>query len=166
MRKQMKYYLMIVIIFFSIPLYAQNLERKDISIFINGVQEITDFLDSAERDSTAWLEDYREEFSLIYFLLGEILADDIEDEEFDTFKKLYKTFLNYNIPEDYEKLFKKIGWENNGHNKLFTIIIGSSYFLVLSEQVIYNNLRLLEIVNKADLDLIKKHIEEILSIIN
>jgi len=118
--EKIKLFFIILTLFLPLILFSQDLEEKDIHIFINGGgQTVLNFLYSSEMDK--WFEEYRELGANIINLFEKIIYDNITDEELRNLRIMYNNFLDYDIPENFKNLFKELNWGNNGHRN-FNII--------------------------------------------
>jgi hypothetical protein len=164
-----KYILIVIYLFLSPVLYSQNLEPKDIDIFINHYGKINIIFEMLNIDdiNSEWRE-YRNKFYEVANNFFWILSGK-RDMEFDELKDIYQEVLNYKIPEKFDIIFTEVGWENDGNKKLLTIWYGYYYFQIkdvfkdrLSQEKIENiELEFLKIFDENDLTIINDHIQKL-----
>jgi hypothetical protein len=168
-----KYLLCIFIIFLPFKTFSQHLEPRDIDIFIIGYEEFNSLANPVDE----WGEIkylFSENISLlleITFMLYPF--EDTDDRDFDIclneLKNAYDELINFRVPDELVKGFELIGWTNNGYKKYMTIMFGTACLLGTNDITNISEeryLRILEIFNKRDLDIIDERIEEIEGVVN
>jgi hypothetical protein len=149
------------------------LEPKDIDIYINGVKEISDFIAERGKIQMEYVKFMTDVFMLISVFHTIVSEDHLSDEELSRNKGVFNNFLNIKIDDKYEKAFRKIGWNENGHQK-YWVIYYSVYSIVMynriedsyREQGVEKNMivqhnRIFELINEDDFKIINDRIEDI-----
>jgi hypothetical protein len=164
----------IILSFSTLNGYSQYLKSEDIDIYINGAREISDFV-AERREIKMEYEKYMTDVYKLFFMFHTIISEDyLSNEELSRNIDIFNNFLNIKIEDEYEKAFRKIGWDNNGHQKYWII-----YFGIISITTMYNHIedsykdqgikksmikqyyRILEFINEDDFEKINDRIEDI-----
>jgi hypothetical protein len=154
------------------------LEPNDVDIFINGygdIKYLNQYIEDMGRTNTDYMKYFMDATYLSMFFYRLIINEDVSPEELDKNIVIYQNFLNREIKEEFKGLddiFIKIGWENGGHKKFWTIYYGmlcialtnrveSDYTeedLVISADV-YS--KITDLINDEDFKIINARMEDI-----
>jgi hypothetical protein len=169
---KLKTVLGVALLFFILapPAHAQYLAPGDIDIFINARQEITRLLNAGfAGEEGRYMMQAAEFYGALYFWLW---ADILTDEELSAFRQKYMDFMAQKPPAGAEQMFSEIGWQNNGHQKFWTILFGfACTVMVLEGESPYGSpknkdalyARLFEIIDRQDIYAINSRLADIKS---
>jgi hypothetical protein len=165
----------IILSFSALNVYSQYLESEDIDIFINGAKEISDFVAERGKIQMEYVK-YMTDVYMLFSVFHTIISEDyLSDEELSRNIDIFNKFLNIKIEDEYEKAFRKIGWNNNGHQKYWIIYFGvysiTMYNRIedsykdqgVKKSMIKQYYRILELINEDDFERINDRIEDIVN---
>jgi hypothetical protein len=157
-----KYIFTIIFIFLSALLYSQELEPGDINILYNGLEELSGMLDPARISGNIILSDYSDRAMEIYRLFFDNYhyEGQLTDDEFDRIKRQYQRFMEIDVPVEIEKVFRSIGWDTNGHKKLWTLLFGASLLGMIHTEEDFANSRLINLFHENDIVIVEKWLKE------
>ena len=135
---------------------------EDIDIFINSGSEIDNYVLEVGTMTIS--------IAFILYLFQNVFElimseDDLSEEDLTSLIYLFNSFLNtFEIEEKYEEALRKAGWENNGHQKHWTIFfasIASVHYDLMRDSYKAQARRILEFFNNDDLELINSRMEDL-----
>ncbi|MDR2072284.1 MAG: hypothetical protein LBP60_02480 [Spirochaetaceae bacterium] len=125
---------LVICVLFPALLYSQYLESGDVDIFINNFEAIGEIIGEHTDDETTEWQTYEE----IGLEFGESLVNLFESAgQFSDFKMQYRRLIDCTIPGDLENLFRTIGWQNNGHQKFWTLLLGGAFWLAKNDDSLF-----------------------------
>ena len=163
----MKYiaFSIIIFLFSALNVYSQFLEPKDIDIFINGDRKIDDYIKEEDNMVT---ESILTTVRLLLIVFSIAISDvHMPEESLIKFIDNFYTFISLQLKDEYNEILIKMGWENNGHQKYWTIFFGVSAIIGYNSNYdSYNGQdhRIFRFFNRGDLELINSRIEDLINI--
>jgi hypothetical protein len=163
----------ILLLFSILNVYPQYLEPEDIDIFINKSRELGNYVAEKARTKMEYVKYMTDVYMLLSVFLITISQETLSDEELSRNKNIFNNFLNTEIEEDYEAAFREAGWENNGHQKYWTIYFGVYSIIIynriqdsyrdqgIEKHMIEQYYRIIEFIYKEDFEIINSRIEDI-----
>ena len=157
----MKYFFVILFIFYSPLLYSQYLEEHDIDIAVNGWDDLLDYMKEFRADEE--FNNYYVQSDDIYkYFFAEIYDDEeITDDKFANILEQYQRFMEIEAPEGFNKAFKKIGWPANGHQKYWTIFFAGNYLSMIASTGFSGTPQLIALFNENDLNILNEILEKL-----
>ena len=156
---------------FTVLAFSQNINNKDVNIFF---EILKDYNYEGYNNYDEEIRKYiAAQIDAISFMLIYIHKMDGFTISIDEIKKLYQYYLNNDVPENIEEIFKKYGWEQNGHKIFWEIFyIGfcfiwcELYFMEgeNNEESLDRLLNVKEIFEKNDLEIVITRKEEFYNI--
>jgi hypothetical protein len=143
--------------------YSQELDPGDVDIFLNNFEPIMEKI-----GKTTLTEEFLSLTADVMTKFEQFWSNDISDEEFTELITLYKQFINYAPPKEFEKIFTDVEeWGSNGYKKYFTLFFGTvcifmnlnSYFAEEDAEII--QFRIISIVGEHDLNIINSRIDDL-----
>jgi hypothetical protein len=143
--------------------YSQELDPIDVDIFINNFEPIMEKI-----NKTKLTDEYLSLTADVMTKFEQLWDNDISDEALNELIKLYKQFINYNPPEEFEEIFNKVEeWGSNGYKKYFTLFLGTvCIFMNLNnafteEDAAITQLKMVSIFGEHDLNIMNSRIEDL-----
>ena len=148
-----------IIICFTNVLHSQILEIGDYELYVRGMILIEYFGNNFENDISK-LDNYlRSELRLYNLFMDFYDVEVITEELFNSIKFEYNSFLEIDVPGEIQRIYRIIGFKDNGHQKMYTINFGLiAWLLTIGNSEMS---KLLELFDKNDLEILLKEREKL-----
>ena len=162
MKNMYKQLFCIVMVFFPAVLYSQVLEPADIDIFINGYEQLWETV--WEHNSTKYFHQLDNTVTSmeVYLLLSYDLDENTENNIAQV-KTEYEKVQAITVPAAFKKTFRRIGWNNNGHEK-FTVILYIAGLFDMETESPAGIEELLKLFHENDIAIVRERISDLLDL--
>jgi hypothetical protein len=143
-------------------LFSQILETDDFDIFFESFTTIddTDF-NFSDKTYNNYIVFQREFHHLFFDILNDLYDGGmLTNETFNNIKRQYQQYMKINVPTEIDKIYRSMGFNNNGHQKYCVLSFGTNvwaFLLITGNQEIT---KLLELFGENDLEIIKNGYEK------
>lgn len=151
-------------VFSSNFLFSQILEQNDADIFIENfenifekIKEIDNYNDNVNNYHVL-LEELSQSFTEIIFdiMNGDVLTND----RFNKIKRQYQQYLEIDVQEEIDEIYRSMGFSNNGHKKFFVIMWGLYVWAFWADTENEEIAKLMKLFDENDVEIIKNSIEK------
>jgi hypothetical protein len=151
-------------------LLSQQLDKKDIDIYINGLEYIGDEFEYIQYGDFVKDDEMYKYLDLLDILHHAFMYLSInpDNKKFENWLIGYfnNYFMNYDAPDIINNIFKNAGWPVKGHKKYWCIVFGMKYFKIKNNSEIEYDEAFFDIFNKNDLEIIRNRLFDIINIRN